>query len=196
GRNWLFNNISLDGSYFNNPFGLENPAPGDQTNAEPVPFEAVEQIQVSVAPFDVRESGFTGASINTVTKSGSNQYRGSIYSYFRDESFIGGRVSGVEVLNPNLSFNQSGFTVSGPIIPNELFFFVNGELERRDDPGSNFVASRNGLTGPTVSRVDAEVMQEIRQRMIDVYDYDPGTFEDYIHDTDNEKLLLKVDWNI
>ena len=68
GRNWLYNNISLDGSYFNNPFGLDDPAPGGQTNAEPVPFDAVEQVQVSVVPYDVREGGFTGAGINTVTK--------------------------------------------------------------------------------------------------------------------------------
>ena len=72
GRNWLYNNVSLDGSYFNNPFGLDDPAPGGQTNAEPVPYDAVEQVQVSLAPFDIREGGFTGANINTVTKSGTN----------------------------------------------------------------------------------------------------------------------------
>ena len=76
GRNWLYNNVSLDGSYFNNPFGLDDPAPGGQTNAEPVPYDAVEQVQVSIAPFDVREGGFTGANINTVTKSGTNDLRG------------------------------------------------------------------------------------------------------------------------
>ena len=80
GRNWLYNNVSLDGSYFNNPFGLDDPAPGGQTNAEPVPYDAVEQVQVSLAPFDVREGGFTGANINTVTKSGTNDFRGSVYS--------------------------------------------------------------------------------------------------------------------
>jgi hypothetical protein len=87
GRNWLYNNISLDGSYFNNPFGLDDPAPGGQTSAEPVPFEAIEQVQVSIAPFDVRQSGFTGANINSVTKSGTNQLTGSVYSFIRNESF-------------------------------------------------------------------------------------------------------------
>ncbi len=85
GRNWLYNNVSLDGSYFNNPFGLDDPAPGGQTNAEPVPYDAVEQVQVSLAPFDVREGGFTGANINTVTKSGTNRLRGSLYSFGRNE---------------------------------------------------------------------------------------------------------------
>ena len=198
GRNWLYNNISLDGSYFNNPFGLDDPAPGGQTNAEPVPFDAVEQVQVSIAPFDVREGGFTGANINTVTKSGTNEYRGSVYTFFRNEDFIGNTVSGNEVIaNPDLTFNQSGFTVSGPIIKNKLFLFVNGELERRDDPGTNFVASTGGgAAEPGKSRVQADVLQRIRQRMIDAYDYDPGPFQGFIHETNNDKLLVKLDWNI
>ncbi len=196
GKNWLYNNISLDGSYFNNPFGLDDPAPGGQTNAEPVPFEAIEQVQVSIAPYDVRQGGFTGAGINTVTKSGTNKFQGSVYSFTRNESFIGDEVAGNSVLNPDLSFNQSGFTISGPLIKNKLFFFLNAEIERREDPGSNYSASRNGATGNTVSRVLASDLDMIRQRMIDVYGYDPGAYENYIHSTDNNKLLLKLDWNI
>ncbi len=197
GRNWLYNNISLDGSYFNNPFGLDDPAPGGQTNAEPVPFDAVEQVQVSIVPFDVREGGFTGANINTVTKSGTNQFRGSVYSYFRNESFIGNTVSGTKVIaNPDLTFNQSGLTFSGPIVRNKLFFFVNGELERRDDPGTNFVASRGGTPQFGESRVSASIMDRIRERMRSAYNYDTGPYEGFIHETDNNKLLVKLDWNI
>lgn len=197
GRNWLYNNISLDGSYFNNPFGLDDPAPGGQTSAEPVPFDAVEQVQVSVAPFDVRESGFTGANVNTVTKSGTNEFKASAYSFVRNEDLIGNDVRGRKVIaNPDLKFNQSGFTLSGPLIRNKLFFFVNGELERRDDPGTNFVADKDGNVQFGESRVQASVMDRIRQRMIDVYNYDPGPYEGYINQTDNEKLLLKLDWNI
>ena len=197
GRNWLYNNISLDGSYFNNPFGLDDPAPGGQSNAEPVPFDAVEQVQVSVAPFDVREGGFTGAGINTVTKSGTNTFKASLYTFLRNEDFIGNDVRGNPVIaNPDLSFNQSGFSVSGPIIRNKLFFFINGELERREDPGTNFVADRDGNVVFGESRVRASVMDSIRNRMIQVYDYDPGVYEGYIHSTDNDKLLIKLDWNI
>ncbi len=196
GKNWLYNNISLDGSYFNNSFGLDDPAPGGQTNAEPVPFDAVAEVQVSVAPFDVREGGFTGAGINTVTKSGTNQYKASIYSFIRNESLLGNEVSGSKVVaNPDLSFNQSGFTASGPIIPNKLFLFMNGEIERREDPGSNFAANR-GIAGFGISRVQATVMDAIRKRMIDVYNYDPGSYDNYIHDTKNEKFIIKFDWNI
>ena len=197
GKNWLYNNISLDGSYFNNPFGLDDPAPGGQTNSEPVPFDAVDQVQISVVPFDVREGGFTGAGINTVTKSGTNTFKGSIYSFFRNESFVGNKVSGNDVIaNPDLSFNQSGFRIGGPIIPSKLFFFINAEIERRTDPGTNFVADRDGVVEFGESRVSADVMDAIRTRMMEVYGYDTGPYENYIHNTDNEKFIIKLNWNI
>ncbi len=196
GRNWLYNNVSLDGSYFNNPFGLDDPAPGGQTNAEPVPYDAVEQVQVSLAPFDVREGGFTGANINTVTKSGTNQLRGSLYTFGRNEDLLGNDVRGQPVVaNPDLKFIQSGFSLSGPLIRDKLFFFVNGELERTDDPGTNF-GTGTGTPGFGVSRVEASVMDAIRQRMIQEYDYDPGAFQGYVHETNNNKVLAKLDWNV
>jgi hypothetical protein len=196
GRNWLYNNISLDGSYFGNPFGLDDPAPGGQTNAEPVPYDAVDQVQVSLAPFDVRQGGFTGANINTVTKSGTNDWRASAYSFLRNDALQGNEVSGSEVIaNPDLSFNQSGVAVSGPIVRDRLFFYLNGELERTEEPGTNFAAS-TGSPGFGISRVERSVMDAIRQRMIDVYDYDPGPYEGYINETNNDKLLAKIDWNV
>ena len=195
GKNWLFNNISLDGSYFNNPFGLDDPAPGGQTNAEPVPFDAVEQVQVSLAPFDVREGGFTGAGINTVTKSGTNEYKASIYSFIRNQELVGNKVKGAQVVaNPDLKYNQSGFSVSGPIVPNTLFFFLNAEIERKKDPGTNFAAYR-GVSGFGISRVRAATMDSIRNRMISVYGYDPGPYDGYTHETNNEKVIVKLDWN-
>ncbi len=197
GRNWLYNSISVDGSYFNNPFGLDDPSPGGQSKAEPIPFDAVEQVQVSVAPFDVRQSGFTGANINSVTKSGSNELKASAYSFVRNEDLLGNTIKGNEVnANPDLSFNQSGFTLSGPIIQNKLFFFVNGELERRDDVGTNFLANTDATQSFGESRVDATTLQRISDRLRDVYGYETGPFQDYIHETNNEKLLLKLDWNI
>ncbi|MCH7763142.1 MAG: TonB-dependent receptor [Candidatus Marinimicrobia bacterium] len=190
GRNWLYNNISLDGSYFNNAFGLDDPAPGGQTNAEPVSYDAIEQVQVSIAPFDVREGGFTGAGINTVTKSGTNELHVSLYSYARNESFVGNSVGDAEVFeSPSLEFSQSGVSISGPIIPNKLFFFVNLENEHRNDPGTNYYADKS-------SRVESSVMQAISDRMKDVYGYDTGPWENYTHNTDNVKILAKLDWNI
>lgn len=103
GRNWLFNNISLDGSYFNHPFGLDAPEPGGQSSAQPVPYDAIEQVQVSVAPFDVREGGFTGAGINQVTKSGTNEFKGSVYSFNRNEDLVGNQIDKNKVFaNPQL----------------------------------------------------------------------------------------------
>ena len=196
GRNWLYNNISVDGSYFNNPYGLDDPAPGGQSNAEPVPYDAVAELQVSLAPFDVREGGFTGANINTVTKSGTNEFRGSLYSYLRNDSFEGNKVSGTEVVaNPDLSYNQTGASFSGPILKDKLFFYVNGEIERTKYPGSDFVASTGG-SGLGISRVQAAVMDQIRQRMISAYQYDPGPYEGYFFHTDNNKLIAKLDWNL
>src|ERR1041385_5403683 len=129
GRNWLYNNISLDGSYFNNSFGLDDPAPGGQTNAEPVPYDAVEQVQVSVAPFDVRQGGFTGANVNTVTKSGTNQFRGTAYGFYRNDALEGNSVRGSPVVaNPSLKYVQSGFALSGPLKRDKAFFYVNAEL--------------------------------------------------------------------
>ena len=199
GKNWLYNNISVDGSYFNNPFGLDDPAPGGQASAEPIPFDAVEQVQVSIMPFDVRQGGFTGAGVNTVTKSGTNRLRGSIYSYLRNEDFQGNKVSGEQVIaDPSLAYNQSGFTFSGPIIRNKLFFFFNGELERRDDPGTNFVATHS-VTGQPVfgeSRVNADTLDKIYNIMRTVYNYDPGQYQGFIKNTDNQKFITKLDWNI
>ncbi len=197
GRNWLFNNISVDGSYFNNPFGLDGPAPGGQTDAEPIPYDAIQQVQVSIAPYDVREGGFTGAGVNTVTKSGTNQYKASIYTYFRNQNFIGNKIDGKEVVAaPKLSFHQSGISASGPIIKNKLFIFANGEIVRKEQNASNFVANRGGKIIFGESRVRASIMDKIRKRMKDVYNYDTGPYEDYNFNTDNEKLLIKLDWNI
>ncbi|HSD31174.1 MAG TPA: carboxypeptidase regulatory-like domain-containing protein [Gemmatimonadales bacterium] len=197
GRNWLYNNISLDGSYFNNPFGLDDPAPGGQTNAEPVPFDAVEQVQVSIAPFDVRQGGFTGANINSVTKSGTNDLHVTGYTFYRNENLVGNTVSGSKVVaNPDLSYVQTGASVSGPLKRDRLFFFIDAEIERTANPGSNFVASRNGSSGLGISRVDATIMDSIRNRMIQQYGYDPGPYEGYKHHTDNDKLIGKIDWNV
>ena len=180
GRNWLYNNISLDGSYFNNPFGLDDPAPGGQTNAEPVPYDAVAQMQVSVAPFDVRQGGFTGANVNTVTKSGTNVYHASAYSFGRNADLLGNTVRGSPVVaNPDLGFIQAGASVSGAVVRDKLFFFVNGEIERSHQPGSDFVACTtcSGTLPLGVARVSAAIMDSIRTRMIQAYNYDPGPYQ-------------------
>ena len=197
GRNWLFNNISLDGSYFSNAFGLDDPAPGGQTASEPIPFTAIDQITVQVAPFDIRQGGFTGANVNLVSKSGTNDWQFSAYGFFRNQDLLGNNVRGDPVVaNPDLSFGQYGGLLSGPIIKDKLFFFVNGEINRRDNPGTDFVANTDGTVDPGESRVEASVMDAISQRMMDVYGYDTGPYEGFTHATNSDKILFKLDWNI
>lgn len=196
GRNALFNNFSLDGSIFNNSFGLDAPTPGGQTNAQPVSLDAIDQLQVSIAPYDVRQSGFTGAGVNAVTKSGTNEFKGSAYIFLRNENMIGSKVANESVTNPDLKFKQYGFRLGGPLIKNKLFFFINGEVVRREDPGSNFIASRPGVSGPNVSRVQASVMDQISSQLRTVYGYETGPYENYVYETTNDKFLAKLDWNI
>lgn len=197
GRNWYFNNLSLDGSYFNNLYGFGDPTAGGATNAQPVPFESIEQVQVSLAPFDVRESGFTGANLNIITRKGGNRFKGSFYTYLRNEGFVSNKIRSTRLFeDPDLSFHQTGFSLSGPLVRNKLFFHFNAELERRNDRGTNFLADRDGQPGVGESRVRAAVLDSIRQRMIRTYAYDPGEFEDFTHETNNEKILLGLDWNI
>ncbi len=195
GRNDQFNNFSLDGSIFNNPFGLDAATPGGQTDAQPISLDAIDQIQVSVAPFDVTQSGFTGASVNAVTKSGTNKFHGTAFSFYRTDDLTGSKVRGEEIFVPDLTQLQTGFSLGGPIIKNKLFFFVNGELERRENLGSNFIASRPGLTGNNVSRVSATDLQTVGDALRSI-GYEPGAFEGYIHETNNEKGIIKLDWNI
>ena len=204
GRNTLYNNFSLDGSIFNNSFGLDSPTPGGQTNSQPVSIDAIEQIQVSLAPYDVRQGGFTGAGINAVTKSGTNSFKGTAYTYFRNESLIGKKVEGATIENPSLKFNQTGFALGGPLVKNKLFFFTNAEFTRQTDPGQTFrpstsagesVAAQNGqLNG--VSRVQQSDLQAIRDRLTSVYGYDPGAFQGFNYGTYSNKFLVKFDWNI
>ncbi|MEI6408470.1 MAG: TonB-dependent receptor [Bacteroidota bacterium] len=196
GRNGQYNNFSVDGAIFNNPFGLDAATPGGQTEAQPISLDAIEQIQVSIAPYDVTQAGFTGAGVNTVTKSGTNTLHGTVFGFYRNQDMTGKKVYGSDIVVPDLRQLQTGFSLGGPIIKDKLFFFVNAEIERRSDLGSNYLAARDGLTGSNVSRVAASDMQAIRDVLKARYGYDTGDFEGYKHNTDNQKGIVKLDWNI
>lgn len=196
GRNDQYNNFSLDGSIFNNPFGLDAATPGGQSNAQPVSLDAIDQIQVSIAPYDVTQSGFTGASVNAVTKSGTNSYHGTAFTFYRNQDLTGGKVSGNDIFVPDLTQLQSGFSVGGPIIENKLFFFANFEVERREDLGSNFVANAPGVSGDNVSRVLASDLDAVSNILQSRFGYSTGDYQKYNRDTDSNKGLFKLDWNI
>ena len=195
GRNNFYNNLSIDGSVFNSAFGLAT-LPGGQTDAQPISLDAIEAIRVSLSPYDVRQSGFTGADINAVTRSGTNNFDGAVYTLFRNESLIGDRVGEVEQAPADFSHYQHGFRLGGSLVKSKLFFFVNGEIMRREEPASGFRAARPGLEGGNVSDVAAEDLEILRSLLLNSYGYDPGPYEGYSFLTSNDKLLAKLNWNI
>jgi hypothetical protein len=195
GRNDQFNSLSIDGAIFNNPFGLDASTPGGQADAQPISLDALEQINVSIAPYDVSQAGFTGASVNAVTKSGTNDFKGTVFGFFRNKNMYGTKVDETKVDRGNLRQTQFGASLGGPIIKNRLFFFANYEQSRLSDLGSFFIANR-GTAGPNVSRVLATDLEAVSAVLKSKFGYDSGAYEGYSHNTNSSKGLLKFDLNI
>jgi Carboxypeptidase regulatory-like domain len=195
GRNGQFNNFSLNGTIFNNPFGLDAATPGGQTDAQPVSLDAIDQIQVSLAPYDVSQAGFTGAAINSVTKSGTNEFKGTAYGFFRNNNMVGQKVKGTENKVPTLNQGQYGFSFGGPLVKDKLFFFVNAEIERRGDLGTAGWVANRGQTGANVSRVAASDFDKVAAAL-KTFGYDPGAYEGFTLQTNNNKAIARLDYNI
>lgn len=199
GRDGRFNTITVDGAAFNNNFGLSsNPLPGG--NAQPISLDAIEEISVNMAPYDVRMSQFTGASINAVTRSGDNTYKASVYTYLRPKKFTGNTVDGNDVAGANDRSSQNyGFRVGGPIIKNRLFFFVSGEYEVESLPGVTWKPSTDGVSNPNlkISRTLESDMVRVKNFLLSEYGYDPGKYKDFDpFKNQNTKILARIDWNI
>ena len=193
GRNDQFNNFSLDGAIFNNPFGLDAATPGGQTDAQPISLDAIDQIQVSTAPYDVTQSGFTGATVNAVTKSGTNEFHGTVYSFTRNENTTGRTIKGDKLPKAELSQTQYGFSIGGPIVKNKLFFFANFEKDDRDDLGQNWLPAESG--GVNASRVSESDLVAVRDALA-LLGYDTGEYEGFLHKSESKKGIFKLDWNI
>ena len=197
GRNGQYNNFSLDGAVFNNPFGLDAPTPGGQTNAQPISLDAIDQIQVNLAPYDVTQAGFTGAGINTVTKSGSNRFTGTIYSFYRSEALTGKKVSKNKLVVPDLSQFQGGFAFGGAIKKNKLFYFISFETEQRKDEASSYVPQNSSNAGRSnTARVLEQDMIDVSNILRTRFQYETGPYMGFTHDQTNYKWLAKFDWNI
>jgi len=199
GRDGRFNTITVDGAAFNNNFGLSsNPLPGG--NAQPIALDAIEEITINMAPFDVRLSQFTGASINAITRSGDNTFKGSVYTYLRPKSFTGNTVDGNEVSGANERNSQNyGIRLGGPIIKDKLFFFVSGEYENESVPGVSWKPSTDGVADPDnmISRTLESDMIRVKDHLLSTYDYDPGKYKDFDpFKNQNTKILVRLDWNI
>lgn len=197
GRNGQYNNFSLDGAVFNNPFGLDAPTPGGQTGAQPISLDAIDQIQVNIAPYDVTQAGFTGAGVNTVTKSGDNNFSGTVYGFYRNESLTGKKVDKNKQVVPDLSQLQTGFSLGGPIMKDKLFFFVNFETEQRKDQASSYVARNSSNAGNSnTSRVLESDLQQVSSILNTRFGYNTGPYQGFTLDQKSYKWLVKLDWNI
>lgn len=189
-------NFTIDGANFNNNFGLSSNLPG---GGNPISLDAIEEIQVVVSPFDVRQTNFIGGGINAITKSGTNRFTGSVYNYFTNQNMRGNNIGDVDFGDRDEESKKIyGVTLGGPIIENKLFFFVNGEYELQPEQVVTWRPSEDGVanTDLMLSRASVADMQRVRQHLIDNYGYDPGSYRDYPADISNRKLLARIDWNI
>ncbi|WP_419949228.1 TonB-dependent receptor [Candidatus Palauibacter sp.] len=193
GKNNRFNNISVDGAILNDVFGLPaSGTPGGQANSQPISLDAVQEFQVAIAPFDVRQGGFTGGSINVVTRSGTNDFDASGYAFGRNQGFTGNLDD-----NPLSDFSelQAGFRAGGPIQRDRIHFFASGEIKQTSRPLAL------GLVGSsqtnTIDLVDAATINEIVDIANSVYNYDPGRFEESLQrETDDFKFFTRLDFNL
>ena len=193
------NNFTIDGSQFNNNFGLGSSAQaGGRTGASAISLDAIEQLQVNVAPFDIRQSGFVGAGINAVTRSGSNEIEGSVYQTQRDNSsrYVGDNARGTTVTASKFDEKVQGFRLGAPIIKNKLFIFGNYESIDRTEPGTTWISTGSPLTGSQVSRPTFQQLTDLSKFMKDKFNYETGPFEGYSNTNTSNKFLVRLDWNI
>ena len=196
GGNYRQNFITVDGAQFNNAFGIGTNLPG---NGSPISLDALDQISVNITPFDVRQSGFIGASVNAVTRSGSNEFSGSVYTYMQNEKYKGNLVGKSKFIRTPSDYLMEGFRIGGPIVKNRLFFFLNFEKEKTTVPGPPRVAStpdsppdyNNNIARPTVADMDM-----MSQYLKDTYGYETGPYQGYSFQSPAQKFLVRLDWNI
>ena len=194
GRNVRYNNVQIDGAVNNDVFAIASEGgntgmPGGATAVQPVSFDVIQELQIVVSPYDVRQGMFSGGGINAITKSGTNQMRGSAFYVFRDENLVGTGPANKEILM--LEDKQFGGTLGGPLLHNRAFFLGNVDWGRKKTP-SGYSAS--GTSGTAFGHT-AEI-----QRVIDIaksqYGYDPGGIDEFIRNTNNNKVFIRTDFNL
>ncbi len=196
GQDNRLNNITVDGSYFNNSFGLAG-KPGDRTGVAPISLDAIEQLQVNIAPYDVRQGNFVGAGVNTVTKSGTNQFSGSVYTQTRNEDLVGREAKALRFNPGTFKYNQIGVRLGGPVIKNKLFFFASYEGDELTEPGTTFRANAGGeAVAGSVTRVLSSDLNRLRSFLKDSLGYETGDYQGYDHGTPSKKLIAKLDFNL
>ena len=194
GRNNRYNNVQIDGAVNNDLFGLaDSGSPGGQAGTTPISLDAIQEFQIVLAPYDVRQGGFTGGGINAITRSGTNNFHGSAFFYYRNQDFVG---NGPDE-TPYGQFNekQMGFRIGGPIVKDKLFFFANAEFTRRSAP-TDYVIDDSGsgedFGGPNVTVADAERFTQLCQ----AYGFDPGSYGQVNTERNSNKAFGRIDYNI
>ena len=190
-------NFTVDGANFNNNFGLSSNLPG---GGNPISIDAIEELQVVISPYDVRQTNFIGGGINAITKSGTNTFRGTAYVYHKNENMQGDSVYGEQITGAR-AVNRSttyGFTLGGPIIKNKLFFFVNAEYSKIPSVVNRWRGSENGVAVPNdyISRTTLQDLETVRNFVYRNYKYETGSYTDFPADESNAKVLARLDWNI
>lgn len=198
GGNYRGSSVTVDGAAFNNAFGIGSNLPA---GGSPISLDAIEQMNINITPFDVRQSGFTGGAINAVTKSGTNDLHASVYNYYTSDKVRGAVVAGEEIANTKVLNNTTGFTVGAPIVKNKLFFFLNAEYSLDDVPGSSYQARTSASDkwgkGTSFNRPLASELDSMKGFLADNFNgYNPGRYQGYSLSTPDYKVLARIDWNI
>ena len=190
--------FTVDGANFNNNFGLSDLLPG---GGSPISIDAIEEIQVVVSPYDVRQTNFIGGGVNAITKSGTNQYKGTAYIFHHNENMRGSNVAGTDIPTARETDRTTtyGMTLGGPIIKNKLFFFVNAEYVKTPTTVIKWRAS-DADNPPSAdmqrSYATAADMQRVSDFVRETYGYETGSFTNFPADETNTKILARIDWNI
>ena len=191
-------NFTVDGANFNNNFGLSENLPG---GGNPISLDAIEEMQVVISPYDVRQTNFIGGGVNAITKSGTNKFIGTAYVYHRNENMRGNQVAGMEVAGARDRDRSTtyGFTLGGPIIKNKLFFFVNAEYSQTPSVAVRWRAIEEGQKADAdkyLSYCTVDDLERVKNHVAEKYGYDTGSYTDFPADENNLKLLARIDWNI
>jgi len=190
-------NFTVDGADFNNNFGLSDKLPG---GGNPVSIDAIEELQVVISPYDVRQTNFIGGGVNAITKSGTNTFKGTAYIYHKNENMQGDAVDGEQIAGARAKNRSTtyGFTLGGPIVKNKLFFFVNAEMVKVPSIVNRWRGSSDGKEDANnyISRTTNADLQRVSEFVKNKYGYETGSWTDFPADESNMKILARLDWNI